>query len=253
MSGLVHSGSQYHLLVDGKPFLILGGQAGNSSASNKQDLARVWESAVALHANTVEIPLYWELIEPQPGQFDFHTIDDIIQGARSHQLRLVLLWCGTWKNGRMSYTPDWIKENQTKYFRVRNDVGQPLDVISPFCEAAREEDSKAFGEVMQHIKSVDSQERTVIMMQVENETGLEGTDRDYSPQATRMYQTAVPSELMQYLEAHRGHLMPALEAALTSTHFRESGTWHEVFGDLAPEAFSLDNSCFWRQEKPPVL
>jgi Domain of unknown function (DUF5597)/Glycosyl hydrolases family 35 len=235
---LVHTGSQYHLLVDGKPFLILGGQAGNSSASNKQYLTRVWESAVALHANTVEIPLYWELIEAQPGQFDFHTIDDIIQGARSHQLRLVLLWFGTWKNGRMSYTPGWIKEDQTKYFRVRNDVGQALDVISPFCATAREADARAFSEVMQHIKSVDSQERTVIMMQVENETGLEGTDRDYSPQAMRTYQSAVPSELMQYLEAHRGHLMPAMEAAWVNEHYRRSGTWPEVFGDLAPEAFS---------------
>lgn len=235
---LVHTGSQYHLMVDGRPFLILGGQAGNSSASNKQDLKRVWEAAVALHANTVEIPLYWELIEPKPGQFDFHTIDNIIQGARSHHLRLVLLWFGTWKNGRMSYTPGWIKEDQTKYFRVRNDMGQPLNVISPFCTAAREADAKAFSEVMQHIKAVDSKESTVIIMQVENETGLEGTDRDYSPQATRMYQSAVPSELMQYLKAYRGHLMPALETAWASTHFRASGTWHEVFGDLAPEAFS---------------
>lgn len=235
---LVHTGSKYQLQVDGHPFIILGGQAHNSSASNPEDLTPVWNSLVAMHANTAEVPIYWELIEPRPGQFDFHLIDDIIQGARSHGLRLVLLWFGTWKNGAMTYTPTWIKEDQTKYFRVRNAWGEPTEIISPFCAAARQADERAFAAVMEHIKSVDEAQRTVIMMQVENETGLLGTDRDYSPQATRMYQSAVPSELMGYLERHRDGLMPALKAAWAAGHFRRSGTWSEVFGDLAPEAFS---------------
>lgn len=235
---LVHTGSKYQFLVDGKPFLMLGGQAHNSSASNPEDLKPVWDSLVAMHANTAEIPIYWELIEPQPGQFDFHLIDDIIQGARAHQLRVVLLWFGTWKNGAMTYTPAWVKKDTRKYFRVRNASGQPMEIISPFCAAAREADAHAFAAVMNHIKSVDASERTVIMIQVENETGLLGTDRDYSPQATARYKSAVPSALMSYLQAHRGHLMPALEAAWAARHFRSSGTWSEVFGDLAPEAFS---------------
>ncbi len=235
---IVHTGSHYQLLVNGKPYLILGGQAHNSSASNPKDLEPVWKSLVAMHANTAEVPIYWELVEPQPGHFDFHLIDSIIQGARRHGLHVVLLWFGTWKNGNMSYTPAWIKEDPAKYFRVRNEVGQPIDVISPFCTAAREADERAFAAVMQHIKSVDESERTVIMMQVENETGLVGTDRDYSPQATAKYESQVPAALMSYLEAHRGHLMPALESAWAAKHFAPSGTWQNVFGDLAPEAFS---------------
>lgn len=235
---LVHTGSKYQLLVDGKPFIMLGGQAHNSSATNPKDLQPVWDSLVAMHANTAEVPIYWEMIEPQPGQFDFHTIDDVIQGARSHHLRVVLLWFGTWKNGNMSYTPAWIKENQAKYSRARNAAGQPMDVISPLCAAARKADENAFAAVMRHIRSVDSSERTVIMVQVENETGLYGTDRDYSPQATRLYQSEAPSALMSYLQAHRDHLMPALEEAWAGAHFREAGTWREVFGDMAPEAFS---------------
>ncbi len=235
---IVHTGSHYQLLVNGKPYLMLGGQAHNSSASNPIDLEPVWKSLVAMHANTAEVPIYWELVEPQPGHFDFRLIDSIIQGARRHGLHLVLLWFGTWKNGNMSYTPAWIKEDPSKYFRVRNEVGQPIDVISPFCAAAREADERAFAAVMQHIKSVDESERTVIMVQVENETGLVGTDRDYSPQATVKYESQVPAALMSYLEAHRGHLMPALESAWAEKHFVRSGTWQNVFGDLAPEAFS---------------
>jgi hypothetical protein len=235
---LVHTQSKYQLLVDGQPFLMLGGQAHNSSASNAADLKPVWDSLVAMHANTAEVPIYWELVEPQPGQYDFHVVDDVIHGARDHGLRLVLLWFGTWKNGAMTYTPGWIKEEPSKYFRVRDAMGQPMDIISPFCTAARDEDEKAFAALMQHIRSVDSSERTVIMIQVENETGLLGTDRDYSPQATRSYRSSVPSALVTYLAAHRSHLMPALETAWAASRFRQSGTWQEVFGDIAPEAFS---------------
>ena len=235
---LVHSGSHYQLLVDGRPYLMLGGQAHNSSASNPADLDPVWASMTAMHANTVEIPIYWELIEPEQGHFDFHTIDDILQGARAHHLRVVLLWFGTWKNGNMSYTPAWIKEDTAKYFRARNETGQTIGVISPFCNAAREADAAAFSAVMRHIKSVDLADRTVIMMQVENETGLYGTDRDYSTQATAAYHANVPAKLMTYLAAHRGHLMPALESAWAASGYRQTGAWPEVFGDLAPEAFS---------------
>jgi Glycosyl hydrolases family 35 len=100
---IVHTGSHYQLLVNGKPFLILGGQAHNSSASNPKDLEPVWQSLVAMHANTAEIPIYWELVEPQPGHFDFHLIDSIIQGARRHGLHVVLLWFGTRKILRSTF------------------------------------------------------------------------------------------------------------------------------------------------------
>ncbi len=235
---LVHTGSRYQLQVDGKPFIILGGQAHNSSASNPADLVPVWNALVAMHANTAEVPIYWELVEPQPGQFDFHLMDDVIQGARSHGLRLVLLWFGTWKNGNMDYAPAWIKEYPEKYFHVRDDLGQPMNILSPFCSAARQADAKAFAEVLRHIRSVDEAQRTVIMVQVENETGLVGTDRDYSLPANRAYELPVPARLMDYLEAHRASLMPALRMAWAERYFPRAGTWTAVFGDLAPEVFS---------------
>jgi hypothetical protein len=238
---LVHEGPHYRLMVDGEPFLILGGQAHNSSASNPEDLKPVWDSLVALHANTAEVPIYWELIEPHPGQFDFHLIDDVIQGARQHHFRLILLWFGTWKwveNTGMAYTPAWIKEDPAKYWRARDATGQPLFNISPLCHAAEEADERAFAAVMQHIKSVDVGERTVIMMQVENESGLHGTDRDYSPAATRAFESPVPPQLMNYLESHRHRLMPALAVSWAGEHGGTRGTWPQVFGELAPEAFS---------------
>jgi len=231
---IVHTGKRYQLLVDGKPFIMLSGQADNSSASNPDDLKPAWDAMNVLHGNTLEIPLYWELIEPQEGKFDFHLVDQIIADARSHGLRVVFLWFGTWKNGTLDYAPAWIKEDPKKYFHAE----KARLTISPFCEAALAADQRAFGALMKHILRIDEQHRTVIMMQVENETGLIDTDRDYSPEANAKFASAVPKELMDYLAAHRDGLMPALEAAWQGQNYRRGGTWTEVFGDFAPEAFS---------------
>src|SRR5208283_5904350 len=67
---IVENDGRYALLVDGAPYLMLGVQARNSSAWPEY-LGRVWPAAEALHANTVELPIYWEQIEVTPGKFDF--------------------------------------------------------------------------------------------------------------------------------------------------------------------------------------
>jgi beta-galactosidase GanA len=231
---IVHAGTRYQLLVDGRPFLMLSGQVDNSSATNPDDLDPAWNAMTALHGNTIEIPLYWELIEPQEGTFDFHLVDQILAGARSHGLRVVFLWFGTWKNGTMDYAPSWIKEDPKKYFHAE----KARYTISPLCDAALAADERAFGALMKHILGVDQDHRTVIMMQVENETGMVDTDRDYSPQANAKFAGPVPKELTDYLEAHRDKLAPTVAAAWNGQHNPRSGTWTEIFGDLAPEAFS---------------
>jgi beta-galactosidase GanA len=235
---LERSGNQYHFLVDGQPFLMLAAQAHNSSATSAQQLEPFWKSLVAIHGNTGEVPLYWELIEPQPAKFDFHLSDDIVAAARRKGLRLVFLWFGTWKNGDMDYTPEWLKRDRATYERVIGARGQEMWIISPVCEAARDADARAFHAVMEHIRSIDEQDRTVIMMQVENETGLVGTDRDYSEEATRLFRGPVPADLIAHLSKNRDNLSASFKAAWAATSFRSSGTWTEVFGGLAPEAFS---------------
>lgn len=235
---LERAGAQYRLLVDGKPFLILGGQAHNSSASNPDDLEPVWKSLTAIHANTAEVPIYWELIEPEPGRFDFHLIDAIVAGARKNHLRLVLLWFGSWKNGESHYAAEWVKRDRAKYPRVIGARGEETAILSPLSTASRDADARAFAAVMQHLRSIDEADRTVILMQVENETGFLGADRDYSPEATRLFSGPAPAELMSYLDAHRDGLTAGLKAAWAETNYRKSGTWTEVFGLLGPEVFS---------------
>lgn len=235
---LEHSENTYRLLVDGRPFLILGGQSNNSSASHPADLEPVWRVLHNLHANTAEIPLYWEAIEPERGVYDFQSVDAVIAGARRHGLRLVLLWFATWKNGEMHYTPEWVKRDRSQYPRVRGAWGEELDILSPLSEDSCAADARAFAALMQHIREIDETTRTVIMIQVENETGLLGTDRDYGEAATRLFRSAVPTDLMDYLHTHKDQLSAGLQAGWAETGCSSTGTWSDVFGDLAAELFS---------------
>jgi hypothetical protein len=216
MPALVQRDGKFALMVDGNPYLMLGVQANNSSAWPAY-LHRVWPAAEALHANTVELPVYWEQIEATGGKFDFSVVDLILKQAREHHVRLVLLWFGTWKNGSSHYTPEWIKLNQEKYSFLRNEKGETVDSPSPFSKAFLQSDITAFRALMRHLKEVDP-ERTVLMVQVENEPGVWGGVRDFGPEAQKAFAGQVPEKLVKGLG-------------------KQVGTWSEVFGDDADETF----------------
>jgi hypothetical protein len=84
----------FKLMVDGKPFLILGGELGNSAPSSLHYMEQVWPVLKKIHLNTVLAPVYWELIEPKENQFDFTLLDGLIDQARKNDMHLVLLWFG---------------------------------------------------------------------------------------------------------------------------------------------------------------
>ncbi|HUA97645.1 MAG TPA: DUF5597 domain-containing protein [Terracidiphilus sp.] len=214
---IVEKDGRYALLVDGKPFLILGGQIHNSSAW-PSELPQVWESMAALHANTMEAPVYWEQLEPKEGRFDFTNVDALVDGARGHDLHLVLLWFGTWKNGNMHYAPTWVKSDTTRFPRIIRADGQPIDVLSPLSSNTLDADKTAFTALMGHLKEIDGEQHTVLMIQVENESGNIGSVRDFSAEANRMIAGQVPADLL----AAAG---------------KQPGTWDRVFGSEADEIF----------------
>jgi hypothetical protein len=186
---------RYALMVDGAPYLMLGAQAHNSSGWPGM-LSKVWPAIEYLHANTLEIPVYWEQVEARQGQFDFSVADTIITQARAHNVRLDLLWFGTWKNGSQHYMPEWMKADPAKYFHLIDKNGHPADSPSPFCTASQELDIHAFTAFMRHLKAFDPQ-RTVIIVQVENESGTWGPTRDYSPAAQKLFESPVPADVLK--------------------------------------------------------
>jgi beta-galactosidase GanA len=171
------------LSVDGKPFLILGGETGNASASGTDYMRPCWAKFQSMNLNTVLAPVFWELMEPEEGKFDFLMADSLINNTRAHKLKLVLLWFGTWKNSMSCYTPPWIKKNPAKFARVQDNNNRSMEIISAFSKDALDADKKAYAAVMKHIKETDEQQHTVIMVQVENEIGMLSTAREISGKA----------------------------------------------------------------------
>ncbi|WP_266183763.1 DUF5597 domain-containing protein [Dyella humicola] len=236
MPSMEKKGDQARLIVDGAPYLILGGQVHNSDTSNPEDLNKAMDVLASWQANTVEVPIYWEALEPTRGNYDFSSVDLAVNAARKHGLRLVVLWFGTWKNGESQYVPDWMKEDQATYPHAKGPRGEVTTTISPFSQAAMDADARAFAALMRHIKSIDESQRTVLMMQVENEAGIVNTDRDYSEAGNQQFAAAVPTALLGYLDRHRQQLSAPLAQALS--HAPKSGNWTHVFGEKAPEAIS---------------
>jgi hypothetical protein len=216
---IVQKDGRFALLVEGQPYLMLGGQIHNSSAW-PGELPQVWQSMAELHANTLEAPVYWEQMEPREGEFDFSNVDQLIEGARAHDLHVVLLWFATWKNGNMHYAPAWVKGDAKRFPHTIRPDGEPTDVLSPLGQATLEADKSAFTALMHHLKQIDADRHTVLMIQVENESGNIGSIRDNSATANRVFDADVP------------------EVLLKITH-KSSGSWRQVFKGEADEIFQI--------------
>lgn len=207
---------RHALVVDGAPFLILGAQVNNSSAWPAA-LPQVWPAVAQLQANTVSVPIAWEQVEPVEGRFDFSFLDTLLQQARQHDVRLVLLWFATWKNNGPAYAPEWVKLDNARFPRVVTKDGALLNSLSPHAPATLDADRKAFVAFLRHLREADPQ-RTVIAIQVQNEPGTYGSVRDYSAAAEALFKQGVP-------------------AAVLSKLGKPAGTWTRVFGGDADESF----------------
>ena len=225
------------LIVNGEPFLILGGELGNSSAGTAAQADLIVPKLASMHVNTILMPVAWEQIEPKEGKFDFSILDHWIETARKHNVHLVLLWFGSWKNALSNYAPSWLKSDPKRFPRAESADGRPLEILSTFSAETRRCDSRAFAALMRHTREKDFQQQTVLIVQVENEVGYLGPGRDRSPEANRSFHGRVPDVLIRTLTAKRLQLSPEMAA-----HFNEHGKdWREVFGDAADEVFMAWN------------
>lgn len=227
------------LYVKEKPFFSLAGEIHNSSAESLNYMEKkVWPNLKDLNLNTLVVPLYWNRIEPVEGDFEFSLLDGLIRQARTQGMHLIFLWFGLWKNAESMYVPDWMKQNTEDYFRAEKITGEKMNTISPFCDKAIEKDAEAFREVMAHIRQVDEEESTVIMMQVENELGLLGSSCDYSPKAREKFVEPLPEELTEAVKEWEDS-QPAydLKQKDADRSRKPHGTWSETFGEDAQEIF----------------
>jgi len=204
------------LLVDGEPFVALGVQANNSS-NYPAMLETIWPAMDQLGANTLLIPVAWEQVEAVEGEFDFSFVDKLLEGARASGKKLVPLWYGASKNTAPSYTPAWVKADGARFPRMRHPDGRAHYVLSPHGAETMRADARAFTALMGHLAQHDP-DNTVIMVQVENETGSYGLARDHAPEATALFEENIPRELADALGVMRA-------------------SWSDAFGKRAEQFF----------------
>ena len=139
----------------------------------------------------------------------------MIEQARKNDLKLVLDWFGTYKNQVLFYAPDYVRNDPSRFPRVQLLGGkQVYNCACPTARETLEKDKAAFMAVFQHLKHIDSDHQTVIVCQVENESGLLATDRCYCPRCNEKFMTE---------------------------------KWEEKYGERAAEAFSAQ--CIARFEE----
>lgn len=235
------------LVVDGKPTLLLCGELGNSSTSVVEYSDLAFEKVKKMGLNSVIGSISWCQFEPIEGCFNYSEIDGLIKNAEKHKLKLVIIWFASYKNGKSSYAPDWVKTNEKRFPRVNASnmenylAGEKSDLfvmntLSPFFEETWKADAKAFAELMKRIKKVDKN-HTVVMMQVENEAGAANVAIDQQPGAEELFNESVPKQLIQYLIKHKNEIVPALSKAWAECGNKAEGTWREVFGSISIDAF----------------
>src|ERR1700676_3094257 len=144
-------GTTTQLIVDGKPFVILGGELHNSSSSSLDYMKPLWPKLAGMGLNTVITPLSWELVEPREGSYDFALVDGLLAQAREAHERVVFLWLASWKNGMSSYVPVWVKQDTKRFPRVVQH-GKEIEILSPMSNATEEADAKAYAALMRHLK-----------------------------------------------------------------------------------------------------
>lgn len=237
------------LIVHGQPFLMLAGELHNSSLSSAAYMSTVWPTMKAMNVNTLLGAVTWEMIEPTEGVFEFSELDKVILDARKERLHLVLLWFGSFKNALSTYAPGWVKKDINRFPRVhiRDEDGRlkTIELVSPFNSRAWEADARAFAALMRHLKEIDSDYSTVLMVQVENETGLLGDSRDRSRGAAEAFNSPVPAELLSYLRNQKT-LHPMFTKRwpnfqdVSCQH--QNRNWESVFGTgiAAEELFMAD-------------
>jgi hypothetical protein len=235
---LEKQGTASRLVVKGKPMLLISGELYNSTCGGFDSMKPVWQKLAKKNLNSVIATVSWELIEPEQGKFNFALVDSMINGARKANLKLVLIWFASWKNASSVYIPSWVKRDYEKYPRAKDEHGKTLEILSTFGDASCKADCAAFAALLKHIRETDGHQQTVVMMQVENETGVldhlgatpGNARRDFSAPANAAYSGMVPAELTGYLSGHKDNLFPELKKVWQKNGSKTSGSWEEVFG-----------------------
>jgi len=199
-----------NLYVDGRPFTVLAAEIPwwdliyGRYKQTETAYDYLYPAAVKIGLNALKVPVKWSMIEPEKGIYDFSYVDHARDMAEKHHLKLVLNWFGHYASGDGTiyasltgnlYAPMYIVEDEATYPRAVDGNGVVHHNAASYdYEPIIEREIAAFRAFMQHIKQVDSETHTIVMIQVENEIAVFGVDRknpkmwrDHSPAANKRF------------------------------------------------------------------
>jgi hypothetical protein len=198
------------LYVDGEPFSVLAVEIPwwdliyGKYKETETAYDGLYPAAAKLGLNALKVPIKWSMVEPEKGVYNFSYLDHAKSMAENNHLKLILNWFGHYASadgtvyGNLTgelYAPMYIVTDDKLYPRAVDADGIPHhNAISYDYEPIVEREIAAFRAFMQHIKEVDSQAHTILMVQVENEIAVFGVDRhnpklwrDHSPASNKRF------------------------------------------------------------------
>lgn len=168
-------------LLDGRPFQIISGEMHYPRVPREAWRARM-KMAKAMGLNTIGTYVFWNLHEPQKGKFDFSGNNDIaafVKTAQEEGLWVILrpspYVCAEWEFGGYPY---WLQTE--KGLVVRSKEKKYLD-----------EYRKYIMEVGKQLAPLQiNHGGNILMVQIENEYGAYGSDKDYLDINRKMFRDA---------------------------------------------------------------
>ncbi|MDE7015111.1 MAG: beta-galactosidase, partial [Kineothrix sp.] len=154
---LVKKENRELLYVDGQPFLILSFQLDCDSCYDCNTIHTLMKNAKKMGCTGISLLLYWRLVEPEEGKYRMDILRSMIDSAEELDLRIVLVWFGSYKNGCMHYAPDWVIRDRERFARARRADGSGLPFVA--CPNGRnllKKDKNAVCNVFAFLKDYDS-------------------------------------------------------------------------------------------------
>ncbi len=195
-------------LLDGKPLQMISGEMHYPRVPREAWRARM-KMAKAMGLNTIGTYVFWNLHEPQKGKFDFTGNNDVAEFVRIAQqedlwviLRPSPYVCAEWEFGGYPY---WLQNE--KGLVVRSKEPQYLKEYETYI--------KEVGKQLAPLQI--NHGGNILMVQIENEYGSYGSDKEYLAINQRLFKEAGFDGLLYTCDpandVAKGHLPGLLPAA----------------------------------------
>ncbi|UOQ72946.1 glycoside hydrolase family 35 protein [Hymenobacter cellulosilyticus] len=173
--------AEEQFVLDGKPFQMISGEMHYPRVPREAWRQRL-RMARAMGLNTIGTYVFWNLHEPEPGRFDFTGNNDIaafVKTAQEEGLWVVLrpspYVCAEWEFGGYPY---WLQKEPGLQVRSKD----------PKFVAAYQRYIRAVGRQLAPLQI--NHGGPVLMVQLENEYGSYGSDKDYLALNRQLFQEA---------------------------------------------------------------